>query len=212
MPKRSEQEPRAPETLQGISESAQEVWARGVAAFEQAQREGGRFLSALLEEGERIRTRTRGVAENAVDEVRESTGETWDRLEKIFDDRVSRALFQLGIPTRGQLAALARRIEGLEQQVAALQGHPIATEQGGASRRSSEPGGDNLQRLKGLGPATAARLQAHGITTFRQLARLSPEAIAEIERGVLHSGGSFARNGWQDQARRLHREEYKEEP
>jgi predicted flap endonuclease-1-like 5' DNA nuclease len=41
--------------------------------------------------------------------------------------------------------------------------------------RSAIP--DDLQKIRGIGPATAAKLDAMGITTFRQLAQVDPEQL-----------------------------------
>ena len=41
------------------------------------------------------------------DEMRAT--DTWDRLEKVFEDRVQRALNKLGIPGREEIAGLSAR-------------------------------------------------------------------------------------------------------
>jgi hypothetical protein len=51
----------------------------------------------------------------------------WDKLESIFEDRVSRALKKLGVPAGRDVDALMERIEELQRTVASLQG-------GGAAR------------------------------------------------------------------------------
>jgi hypothetical protein len=44
----------------------------------------------------------------------------WDKLESIFEERVAKALAQLGIPSAAELAALRVEVQALKQQVAAL--------------------------------------------------------------------------------------------
>jgi len=60
-----------------------------------------------------------GVREQA-ESVRKQASDNWDKLEKIFEDRVARALGSLGIPTRDDVNDLARRVQKLSGQVAAL--------------------------------------------------------------------------------------------
>jgi poly(hydroxyalkanoate) granule-associated protein len=45
-----------------------------------------------------------------------ATGQ-WDKLEHIFEDRVSKALSRLGIPNAQDMAALHERIASLEAQL-----------------------------------------------------------------------------------------------
>lgn len=53
-----------------------------------------------------------------------------------------------------------------------------------SARRSKlltdENGNDNLQAIKGIGPAFARRLHEAGIYTFEQLSRLTPEELEEV--------------------------------
>src|SRR3546814_8283045 len=51
------------------------------------------------------------VVENRVDQARERATDTWDRLEKVFEDRVQRALTKLGVPGRDDLTDLSDRVE-----------------------------------------------------------------------------------------------------
>lgn len=117
-----------PVSGQSIMESAQHIWLAGLGAFAKAQEEGGRLFESLIKEGSNLESRTRklasggadnlrGAVETSVSQVRERTQETWDRLEQVFEDRVSRALSKLGVPGRKELDALLRRVEELNEQV-----------------------------------------------------------------------------------------------
>jgi poly(hydroxyalkanoate) granule-associated protein len=50
----------------------------------------------------------RDAVESRVGQARERAVDTWDRLEKVFEERVQRALVKLGVPNREDLAALVR--------------------------------------------------------------------------------------------------------
>ena len=49
--------------------------------------------------------------------MRERAHDTWDRLEKVFEDRVARALTKLGVPGRDELQALLERVEELNRSI-----------------------------------------------------------------------------------------------
>jgi poly(hydroxyalkanoate) granule-associated protein len=121
-----------------IMESAQQIWLAGLGAFAKAQGEGGKLFETLLKEGTSLEQKTRkiatgtvgevrGAVETGVSQVRERTQETWDKLEQVFENRVSRALGKLGIPGRKELDDLIRRVEELSREVRRIDlGKPAA--------------------------------------------------------------------------------------
>ena len=115
---------RAEQVSRSLVESAQQIWMAGVGAFTRAQGEGSKMFEALVKEGMNIEKTTRKLASGKVDAVRdavedrvgvvrERTVDSWDKLEKVFEDRVQRALNRLGIPGRDELNALTARVEAL---------------------------------------------------------------------------------------------------
>jgi len=116
-----------------IMESAQQIWLAGLGAFAKAQEQGGAVFDTLLKEGSNIERTTRklasgkvddvrGAVENGVTQVRERTQETWDRLEQVFEDRVSRALAKLGVPGKQELDDLLKRVDELNRDVRKITG------------------------------------------------------------------------------------------
>ena len=61
---------------------------------------------------------------------------------------------------------------------------------------------DDLTQLKGVGPAYAKKLNEAGITSFAQLASLTPEGVTELEE-KLNASGRVERDGWIEQAKEL---------
>jgi poly(hydroxyalkanoate) granule-associated protein len=127
----------AVEQARGVSktvmDSAQQIWLAGLGAFAKAQAEGGKLFESLVKEGAALDAKTRKFTEGKVDEargnvegalgqVRERSQETWDKLEKVFEDRVSRALGKLGIPGRDEIKTLTSRVEELSREVRKLTG------------------------------------------------------------------------------------------
>ena len=63
--------------------------------------------------------------------------------------------------------------------------------------------GDDLTRIKGLGPKIAALLGEFGITTFAQIAAWTPEEIELIDAKMGRFSGRITRDQWVEQARLL---------
>ncbi|HEV8695273.1 MAG TPA: phasin family protein [Lysobacter sp.] len=120
-----------------LSESAQQVWLAGVGAFSRAQTEGTKLFEALIKEGLKLEKNAlkfaggqadavRGVVENKVGQARERATDTWDRLEKVFEDRVQHALTKLGVPGRDDLTELSRKVDTLTAELRKQGGKPAA--------------------------------------------------------------------------------------
>lgn len=120
-----------------IMESAQQIWLAGMGAFGRAQEEGTKMFEALVSEGLTLEQRTRKLATGRVDAVRdavesrvgqvkERATDTWDRLEKVFEERVQRALVRLGVPGREELQALIERVDRLNAELRRIAAKPTA--------------------------------------------------------------------------------------
>lgn len=59
---------------------------------------------------------------------------------------------------------------------------------------------DDLQLLKGVGPKLATTLNSLGITRYDQLARLTPDQVAQLDAGLGAFRGRLARDKVVDQA------------
>jgi len=111
-----------------ITESAQQIWLAGMGAFNRAQAEGGKLFESLVRDGLSLEQTARKFTGNRADMVRdavegkvgqarERAADTWDKLEKVFEDRVQRALVKLGVPGRDDLNALTSRVERLTEEL-----------------------------------------------------------------------------------------------
>lgn len=120
--------PQGEQLSRTLSESAQQVWLAGVGAFSRAQTEGTKLFEALIKEGLKLEKNAlrfaggqadavRGAMESTVGQARERATDTWDRLEKVFEDRVQRALTKLGVPAREDLAELTRKVDTLTAEL-----------------------------------------------------------------------------------------------
>ena len=120
-----------------LSESAQQIWLAGVGAFSRAQAEGTKLFEGLVREGMGLEATVRkfaggradvvrDVVESRVGQARERATDTWDKLEKVFEDRVQRALVKLGVPSRDDLNDLTHRVEALTNELRRQGGKPAA--------------------------------------------------------------------------------------
>jgi poly(hydroxyalkanoate) granule-associated protein len=106
---------------------ARQIWLAGLGAFAKAEEEGSRLFESLVKEGEKVESRTRKVAEETmegmkdkVEKVRGKATDTWDGIEQVFEDRVARVLNRLGVPTNDDVQELTKRVEELNQTVKGL--------------------------------------------------------------------------------------------
>jgi poly(hydroxyalkanoate) granule-associated protein len=156
----------------GIMESAQQIWLAGLGAFAKAQAEGGKLFDTLVKEGGAIERKTRkftdskvhevrGAVESGVGAARQRATDTWDRLEKVFEDRVSRSLSRLGVPGRQDMDALAARVEELARSVRQQSAAPAPGAKAGAvSKSRSKPARKTKDDLAALEEAQVAVAKA----------------------------------------------------
>ena len=114
-----------------LVDTAQQVWMVGLDALTRAQSQGGKLFETLVKEGVSLEHKTRKfatgkvgevreVVESKVGQVKERAADTWDRLEAVFEARVSKALSKLGVPGREEMEALIDRVEDLNRAVRKL--------------------------------------------------------------------------------------------
>jgi poly(hydroxyalkanoate) granule-associated protein len=122
-----------------VKESAQQIWLAGLGAFAKAQEEGGKVFEALVKEGTSIQRKTQAAAEEKISEatnrmasmatdISSKASGQWGKLEDIFEERVSKALNKLGVPSAKDIDVLIARIEELNRNVARLSAKSQATQ------------------------------------------------------------------------------------
>ena len=128
-----------------VKDSAQQIWLAGMGAFSKAQEEGGKVFEALVKEGVSLQRKTQTVAEEKLGEVTQrmtdmaggvqsKAGQSWDKLESIFEERTAKALNKLGVPSAKDVEALIARIDALGAQVAKLAKAQAAPAKAAATR------------------------------------------------------------------------------
>ena len=146
-----------------ITESAQQIWLAGMGAFNRAQAEGGKLFESLVRDGLSLEQTARkftgaradfvrDAVEGKVGQARERAADTWDKLEKVFEDRVQRALVKLGVPGRDDLNALTLRVERLTEE--------LRKANGGAAPKAAAPKAPRKAPAKRAAPAKAPAKRA----------------------------------------------------
>jgi poly(hydroxyalkanoate) granule-associated protein len=127
----------ANETGKAVRESAQKIWLAGLGAFERAKSEGPEMFKVLVEQGKGLREKARDAADQALKNVSEGAGEArgkWDKLEQVFEDRVSKSLARLGVLTGREVDDLSRQVQELNESVRNLMRNGGKPASGGAKR------------------------------------------------------------------------------
>lgn len=146
--KKSAKATEAPRTAGLVQDSAQQIWLAGLGAFAKAQEEGTKAFQSLVNDGLTLQRQTKAAAEEKLAEASRklstlaevTTGLTtgmgaslsslgskaaqpWDKLESIFEERVAKALAQLGMPSAQEIKSLQADLAAMKKQLAALSGN-----------------------------------------------------------------------------------------
>lgn len=156
--------------LDAVRGSAHQIWQAGLGAFAKAQQEGGDLFDKLVREGAELQklaerlTGERGfsvsdtMAKLAGTASRQASG-SWDKLEKVFEERVARALRGLGVPSQEEVNALSRDMAELKAALAGAEKTPAPGKPAGA-RPSAKAAAKATGRSPAKAPAQAALKKA----------------------------------------------------
>ena len=198
---------------QGLSKSvlasSHQIWLAGLGAFSKAQEGGAKVFDTLVKQGEVLEAKTRKAAAETADaargaamskakEMQAMAGGTWDKLEQVFEDRVSRALGKLGVHTSADVERLSARVNELSEAVNALlkaQGIQRKAPGRGKGRRRAGNGGRASRQSagghRGQGRARGDRDGEKGGEVRRQ-SRTKPRRSRRL--AVAHKSGGAAAN------------------
>ena len=113
-----------------VKEQAQQIWLAGLGAFAKAQEDGTKAFEKLVSDGITMQRKVSATAEEKLAEATQkatqaahtlserATGQ-WGKLEGIFEERVSKAMQSLGLPSAAEMKELHDRVAALEAQLAA---------------------------------------------------------------------------------------------
>lgn len=102
---------------QAVAQSGHEIWLAGLGAFSTARKEGGKLFDMLVAEG---KARSRSLTGGGVQQIRSQASDSFGKLERAFEERLSKALKGIGVPTARDVEQLSRRVAQLDKHVAKL--------------------------------------------------------------------------------------------
>ncbi len=101
-------------------DSARNVWLAGVGALSMAEEEGGKMFETLVKKGAAYETKNRKRLETMVTNVKDMRGDVSAVFGKVVspvNSAMEKAMHQLGVPTRKEIATLTKRVEELTKAV-----------------------------------------------------------------------------------------------
>jgi poly(hydroxyalkanoate) granule-associated protein len=146
---------------QAIRDSAQKIWLAGLGAFERAKTDGPRMFETLVEQGRNMGARAVGAADEALKNIRQANygGMKLDKLEQVFEERVSKSLQRLGVLTSREVEALSRQVEELNETVRNMAGRSGGAKRaaGATRKRKTSAAGGTARKAKTATKAKAKR-------------------------------------------------------
>jgi poly(hydroxyalkanoate) granule-associated protein len=154
-----------------LKQSASQIWLAGLGAYSKAEEEGNKLFDTLVREGETAKhlldsimdkpmslyQETLGDVRECVEEVKDKAVGSWDRIEKAFDERVASALHRLNIPTRQDVADLAKQVMQCKAELRQLQNSPSKKSVAkAASAASAKPASAKPVTTKSVAAKTTA--------------------------------------------------------
>ncbi|MEM7282051.1 MAG: hypothetical protein AAF438_10535 [Pseudomonadota bacterium] len=122
----------------------------------------------------------------------------------------------------GEIASLKKRLSSTEKELKAKPSKtpPPPEKTVAAASTTSEPspekteeiqGVDELRNIFGIGPVLEKRLNAEGITTFRQVAAFTAEDIERVAEAIGCFSDRITKDDWMEGARQEHLRKYGEQ-
>jgi len=119
---------KAQERAETVRETAQNIWFAGLGALSLAEDRGGKAFQALVKRGESLDAKNRKALSAIVrdvearveivkERVTDATTGTRERIELGVENGVARVMHTLGVPTRGEIQTLTKKVDALTKSV-----------------------------------------------------------------------------------------------
>ncbi|MGZ5198764.1 MAG: phasin family protein [Telluria sp.] len=157
--------------VDAVCSSAQQIWEAGLGAFARAQKEGSDMFDRLVQEGGELAKLTErftpdkgllggGAMSRLAENMGKQASGSWDKLEKIFEDRVARAMHSLGVPSHDDIEAVSQELIEVKQKLAALEAHAGKPARKTATKTAAKPAGKQAVKLAAKGAAIKSGARA----------------------------------------------------
>lgn len=111
-----------------VPASVNRFWLAGLGAVSMAKARGAQAFDILVREGELLDARAkksvrgtigelREAVDSRVNDTRQELGSRWNRVEQVFEGRVSQVVDRLGIPSDRDMHTLSKRVDALHESV-----------------------------------------------------------------------------------------------
>lgn len=97
--------------------SAGNVWNAHLAALRTTRQEARKVIELAVNEGRKIRGRTRSATESVVEDLAGAADDRLSAFEQALQQGARRVMHRIGLPTAKDLSALSRRVESLAARV-----------------------------------------------------------------------------------------------
>ncbi|MGE5360245.1 MAG: phasin family protein [Bacteroidales bacterium] len=106
-----------------VMQSAHRIWLAGLGAVATAQESGSELFNDLVKRGREMEAHARIATPDMSVTLRDATGKmmtTWQQVSKGLDEQITATLHRMGVPTRSEIATLAKRVELLTASIEKL--------------------------------------------------------------------------------------------
>lgn len=117
-----------------------------------------------------------------------------------------------------EIARLRKRLEGAEQSAvqasvanSTVESNPEPKPQSASAPQSEGEANDELRNIFGIGPVLEKRLNAEGITSFRQVAAFTSVEIERVAEAIGCFADRIVKDDWMESARQEHLRKYGEQ-
>ena len=151
--------------VDAVCSSAQQIWEAGLGAFARAQKEGSELFDRLVQEGGDLARLTEHLApergllgggstmSRLASGVSKQASDSWDKLERLFEDRVARAIRSLGVPSQDDVANVRRQLDEMRARLDAMDAHGAKPARKPAARTAAKPAAKQTAKLAAKGAA-----------------------------------------------------------
>jgi poly(hydroxyalkanoate) granule-associated protein len=108
---------RASEFGKATRKSAQAIWKANLNALTTTRDEFNKVVNLAFREGGKFTRRSRARTEKAVENLSDVANERVTRVERRFQQGVTRVIHDIGLPTADEVEKLARKVERLSKEV-----------------------------------------------------------------------------------------------
>jgi len=113
---------------------------------------------------------------------------------------------------RAKLEASAKAAASVKRPETADEARAMVTHIAARTAGEGDNPKDDLEEVFGIGPVISKMLNGMGITSFRQIARFTPQDVATIESALEFFPDRIVRDDWMSSARQLHIDKYGNDP